>query len=696
MNDEFSHPAGPGKLWGESWYFDFADPGGAWGGYLRVGSYPNLGTGWAWLVLVGDEPGNFGSVRVIEHRLAPPRQYGPELVIAGPTAECLLRCRTSHELWSARAHAPGVSLDMSWRASAPEYRYQEATRYEQPCDVAGEITVHGRTVAVNAPGQRDHSWGVRDWWRIPWLWFAAQLDDGTRVHVTQLIVRRPFPAYGYVDSADGRRSLVEECQLSAGPGPGGTPPRRTELSLGPLDLALTTSWPTAVPLDGPDGQAGTLFRSLCVVETAGRQAGSGWLEWNQPGTARDLQRSGRRWHVFDPQDPAVLANPYPHYARLRREAPVVWLPDYDIWMVSRHRDVMEVLRDPQTYSSRLGHAAEPGRKEAGQTGIRYRIGAPGVRVLIAMDPPDHTAFRRAVRDGFTGSRIAQLGDAIKDVARQQIRCLLERSQAGGADFCRDVAGPVPTLVLGELLGLPKEMRPELFGWAQMVVADLDVTASGQDRLGRGQEMLRYFYREVRRRRGGSGTELLDVLANGYKHGLTEYEVLSFCGFLVVAGVETTTNQLTNLMDVLVKQPLVQERLRADPDLIPAAVQESVRYDGSVQGLWRSTAEAATLGGQELPAGARMFVLFGSANRDEEYVADPDSFLLDRASADHVGFGHGIHYCLGARLSRLEIETVLRELLSMTESFQAHGPSTRHASVALRGFSRQGVRVIPNP
>jgi cytochrome P450 len=398
--------------------------------------------------------------------------------------------------------------------------------------------------------------------------------------------------------------------------------------------------------------------------------------------------------VFDPQAPEVLADPYPHYAWLRREAPVLWLPDYDIWMVSRYRDVIEVLLDPQTYSSQLGFAAESGKNPSAQTGIRFRIGAPGVRVLIAMDPPDHTVFRRAVRDGFTGRRIAELGTAIEEVARQQIRCLVERSRAGDADFCRDVAGPVPTLVLGELFGLPHQMRPELFDWAQLVVADLDVTISGGDQLGRGLEMLRYFYRETKHRRGGSGTELLDVLANGHKHGLEERDVLSFCGFLVVAGVETTTNQLSNLMDVLVTQPSVQERLRADPGLIPAAAQESVRYDGSIQGLWRATTRPVTLGGQELPAGARMFILYGSANRDEEYVADPDLFRLDRAGADHVGFGHGIHYCLGARLARLEIETVLRELLTATESIQAYGPSTRHASVALRGFSRQGVRVLP--
>jgi hypothetical protein len=290
MSDEFSHPAGRGALWGESWYFDFADPGGAWGGYLRVGYYPNLGTGSLWLVLIGDQLGEAGPVEIFEHRLAPPRPHGSELVIAGPAAECLLSCRAPYEHWSARADAPGVSLDLNWRASAPEYRYERATRYEQPCDIAGEITVHGRTLAVDAPGQRDHSWGVRDWWRIPWLWFAAQLDDGTRMHMTQLILRRPFPAYGYIDAADGRRSQVDQCRMPGGQGVGSVPPPRTELSLGSLDLFLTSRWPTAVSLDGPDGQTGTLFRSLCEVGTADGRKGSGWVEWNLPGTT--VPRSG--------------------------------------------------------------------------------------------------------------------------------------------------------------------------------------------------------------------------------------------------------------------------------------------------------------------------------------------------------------------------------------------------------------------
>jgi cytochrome P450 len=398
--------------------------------------------------------------------------------------------------------------------------------------------------------------------------------------------------------------------------------------------------------------------------------------------------------MFDPQDPSMMADPYPHYARLRKEAPVLWLPDDDMWVVSRYEDVCTVLRNPGVFSSRLGLAAPPGRTERARTGIHFRLGAPGVRLLIALDPPEHAVFRRAVAALFNAKGVARLRARVEDVARAQVGRLLDRAAHGTADFYADVAEPVPAHVLAELFGLPIEMRAELRRWAQAITADLDAMEIDDGSLGRGLEMLRFFRKEIIRRRGGDGEDLLDLLAHSGARGLTDSEILSFCGFLVVAGVETTTNQLTNLMDVLVHQPEIQTRLRRNPVMIPAAVEESVRYDAAVQGLWRSTNEEATLAGRRLPAGARLFVLFASANRDEEHFADADRFLLDRTLNDHVGFGHGIHYCLGARLARLEIESVLRELFRRTGWISAGEKATRVRSVALRGFSRQDVTVVP--
>src|SRR5262249_22562464 len=141
----------------------------------------------------------------------------------------------------------------------------------------------GRAVTVDAPGQRDHSWGARDWWRFPWLWAAAHLGDGTRAHVTQLLLPRPFPAYGYVATPGGRLDPVDSCRISTRPGAAPARPDRTELSTGGLDLTATALVPTHIPLDGPDGQVGTLLRVLSRVETPDGRTGAAWLEWNLPG-----------------------------------------------------------------------------------------------------------------------------------------------------------------------------------------------------------------------------------------------------------------------------------------------------------------------------------------------------------------------------------------------------------------------------
>jgi hypothetical protein len=293
VSDEYSHAAGEAELWAESWYFDFVDATGELGGYLRLCSYPNLGAGWAWLFLVGAALGDAGPVQVVEHHLPPPTADGDRILVTGRPATCELRCHAPFDRWSVRMAAGDASVNLSWKSSGPEYRYTATDRYEQPCDVAGEITVAGRTLSVDTAGQRDHSWGVRDWWRIPWLWFAARLDDGSRVHVTQLLLRRPFPPYGYVDLPGGGRGPVEECQVSGVPGTDGVSPRRTELSLGSLALTLSTVQSTSITLDAPDGRTGTLRRSLVRISSPDGRTGAGWLEWNIPNQRKDLQRSTR-------------------------------------------------------------------------------------------------------------------------------------------------------------------------------------------------------------------------------------------------------------------------------------------------------------------------------------------------------------------------------------------------------------------
>jgi len=399
--------------------------------------------------------------------------------------------------------------------------------------------------------------------------------------------------------------------------------------------------------------------------------------------------------LFDPVDPAIAEDPYPAYERLRREAPVLYLPAHEVWAVSRYADVAAIIRDPRTYSSKIGMSPDfGGRKVIPDSGVGYRIGAPNVRVLIATDAPDHQVFRHAVAGAFTPAVLATLRSRIVRIARKQIRVLLQRNESGQADFFADVAEPVPTLVLADLLGVPDEMHDDFRQWSAVITSDLSQAGSGADGIGRGIEMFRFFSRSLRRPEPAEPPNLFDVIGRAGTAGITEAEMLAFCAFLLVAGIETTSNMLTNLLAALMRLPELGARLRRQPDLVPDAVEEGIRYDTSVQALWRGTTRDVELHGQTIPAGARVLVMFGSANRDERKFEEPDRFRLDRIPNDHLSFGGGPHYCLGARMARMEMAAVLSELLAATRVVEPAGEPVRTGSVVLRGFSKMPVRLQP--
>ncbi len=399
--------------------------------------------------------------------------------------------------------------------------------------------------------------------------------------------------------------------------------------------------------------------------------------------------------LFDPLDPATAEDPYPAYARLRAEAPVLYLPAQDVWAISRYADVAAVVRDAATYSSKIGMSPDfGGRKVIPDAGVGYRIGAPDVRVVIATDPPEHQVFRRAVAGAFTPAAIAALQPRIARIVKERVRLLLERNESAAADVFADLAEPVPALVLAEMLGVPAEMHDEFRQWSAVITSDLSQTGSGADGIGRGIDMFRFFGRRLRRAAPGDPPDLFDAIARGREAGITNQEVLAFCAFLLVAGIETTTSLVTNMVAAIMRFPEVAERLRRHPQLIPAAVEEGIRYDTSVQALWRGTTREVRLHGRTVPAGARVLVLFGSANRDGAVFRDPDRFVPDRSPNDHLGFGGGVHYCLGTRLARVEVAAVIGELLAATRSIEPAGPAQRTGSLVLRGFTRQPVRVVP--
>ncbi len=398
---------------------------------------------------------------------------------------------------------------------------------------------------------------------------------------------------------------------------------------------------------------------------------------------------------YDPFDPRIQADPYPWYRALRGHPGIHFVEQDRFYVAARYDHLLTVLRQPQLFSSELGM----GSLMRGE--VSPRLGRPrtsdidiaALRVLIATDPPDHTMLRRLVSRGFTPSAIAALEPRVREIARACLDGLIDASRRGDADLVRDLAEPLPVLVIAEMLGIPAEHRGDFKRWSDDVVGVL----SGAGDLDRAQQsmsdMFEFFVGAAEERRHRPADDLISALVAQSDDGSLEpMEIVVFCILLLIAGNETTTNLLANLAAVLFADPSLDARLRRDPSLIPAAIEETLRYDGPVQGLFRETRASARLADTELPAGARVLVLFGSANRDERHFADPDTFRLERNPRDHIGFGAGIHLCLGAALARLEARVALEELFAHTRRLTATGPPTRVDSFILRGLRRIPVTV----
>lgn len=293
--DERRHSPGPERYWGESWYFDFAAPDASLGGYVRLGLYPNQRIAWWWAYLVGEDR---SLVAVRDHEVELPPGNDLELRAEGLWAS--LTCETPHEHWTIGMEAFGVSLedpadayraergdriavglDLEWEERSPVYDYALTTRYEQACTVHGEILLGNETIAFDGTGERDHSWGVRDWWSFPWTWTAGQLDDGTAFHAagTHLdgatIWREGFT------SRDGGLVPLESFTIDTVLGAEGLPSAAT-MHLGELALDVMPVGHAPVQLVADDGRVGRFPRSLCRFRSMDGAEGTGWTEWNQP------------------------------------------------------------------------------------------------------------------------------------------------------------------------------------------------------------------------------------------------------------------------------------------------------------------------------------------------------------------------------------------------------------------------------
>ncbi|HEX4903401.1 MAG TPA: cytochrome P450 [Acidimicrobiales bacterium] len=396
--------------------------------------------------------------------------------------------------------------------------------------------------------------------------------------------------------------------------------------------------------------------------------------------------------VPDLFSPEFASDPYAGYRRLRELGPVHDDVN-DLWILSRHAHVLEALHQPTVFSSEQGYgqfmsgAIGPASGSARANVLGFdQMG--GARLMIASDPPDHTALRRIVSRPFTKRRIAEWEDMARRLTADLVDDLHARIRDGGtADFTRDIAIPLPVTLIAEILGIPPAQMQDFRRWSDALVgslaADIDVARVGADLA----EMFQYFWRIAQERRHEPGEDLISAIAVATPDGeqLSTTEVVMFCVLLLVAGNETTTNLLGNLQHAFWDHPGEWRRLRDDLSLAPAAVEEALRYCGPVQGLFRRTTEPAVLGGTEIPAGADVAVLFASANRDEAVFEHPDRFVIGRPGAEHVALGHGVHYCLGAQLARLETRVVLEALAQRGVDLQPAGPAVRTANTVLQGY-----------
>ena len=371
---------------------------------------------------------------------------------------------------------------------------------------------------------------------------------------------------------------------------------------------------------------------------------------------------------------AFFEDPYPLWSRLRAQSPIVRVSDLNLYLVIGFDEVYHVLRHHERYSSAGERVVEGADGEAAQSDP-FRL------VLITDDPPRHTRFRGLVNRAFTPRRIREIEPFIRGVVER----LVDAFPAGDVEAVAGLTVPLPVTVIATLLGIPPEEGDRFKRWSNALIA----AQQGGERRADLIEMGLYFMNQVARRRGAPAEDLLTALAEAEIDGerLQDWEIIGFAVLLLVAGNETTTNLIGNMLNVLVDRPDLWERLRTDRALVEPFVEETLRFDSPVQTLPRFVLEGEELAGVAIPKHVQLNVCFGAANRDPRAFPEPDEFRLDRELSRHVAFGSGIHYCLGAPLARAEARIALETLLDRYATLERGAAPARRqrASHIVRGF-----------
>jgi cytochrome P450 len=413
-------------------------------------------------------------------------------------------------------------------------------------------------------------------------------------------------------------------------------------------------------------------------------------------TASDLKQ-------FNPFDAETLQCPYPHYAAMREEAPVLFLEQLGLYLVTRHDLVLSILRDPGTFSSKFGRPTMPmSAEDTAKYNEVVAEGYPRASTMLTTDPPEQTRFRGLVAKAFNPKTISAMEPFIRGIVTDLIDSWGDRTNL---EFVADFAVPLPVRVIGTMLNQPEERFADIKRWSDASIAGIGTNITIERRLAAEREtneFQRHFESEIERRRLEPQDDLLTNLLNATldepgvdPRPLDMPEMLSIISQLMVAGNETTTKLLTEMMRLLGEHPNEWKRVQEDSSRIERIVEESLRLSSPTQGIFRIATEDVELAGVIVPKGARLVLVYGAANRDEIVYPDAESFDPDRPRLkEHLAFGKGIHFCLGAALGRLEVRVALEELARRIDSYglSDFNDYSYYPSFMLRGLQRLDIEL----
>ncbi len=398
-----------------------------------------------------------------------------------------------------------------------------------------------------------------------------------------------------------------------------------------------------------------------------------------------IETSGPALSLYHLLDPEVLSNPYPLFHRLRTEDPVHWDPYLHAWVITRYSDVVTVLHD-------FSAQRTPTPDQLAAMGLEEL--APIARVMVKqmlfLDPPSHTRIRGLASYAFTPQRVEILREHIRDIVKTRIAAFVPQ---GRMDVIADLAEPVPYTVTAEMLGVPVEDAPQLKAWSQDFAEMLGNFQHNPERVPRVRrsvdEMSSYFRSAIREIQKNPREGLIDSFLRADIEGdrFTEDEAIANTIVTLVGGLETTTNLIGNGVLTLLRHPGELERLRADPSLIPSAVEEMLRYEPPSQHTARLAPHDIELGGKKIRKRQAAIAVMAAGNRDPERFPEPDRFDITRKDNRHLSFGWAAHFCFGAALARIEGQVIFEAMLTQLKNWKlGPDPLVWRTNLGLRGLT----------